>query len=279
MTGQDDRILPFTRVLGGVIVPFLIVASVLLYGFPTRTDELFAWTIAPPLSAMFLACAYIGGIWFFSRVLILRAWHRVKYGFPAVVVFASLASAATFLHWDKFHFGHISFVTWVILYVTTPFLALAATVLNWRRDPRVSEGRDFDVPPIARIVLAALGGLALLCGIVLFAVPTLLVGNWAWDLTPLTARIVGAILTLPGMVNVWMLVDARWTAFRWVFQAQIVSLLFIIGALVLARADLDWSTPAAPILIAGLAGSLAAYVAFYAYCERGLRGRSHHPVE
>ena len=273
MTGLDDRILPATRVLAGVIVPFLIVASVLLYVFPTRTDDLFAWTVAPPISAMFLACAYIGGIWFFSRVLTLRAWHRVKYGFPAVVVFASLASGATFLHWDRFHFGHISFITWVILYVTTPVLALAATVLNWRRDPRVSEGRDFDVPPLARIVLVGLGGLALVCGVVLFAVPTLLIGNWAWDLTPLTARIIGAILTLPGMVNVWMLIDARWTAFRWVFQAQIVSLAFIIGALVLARADLDWSRPAAPALVVGLAGSLLAYIAFYFSCERGLRGR------
>jgi len=267
----SDRIRPFTKALAIVILPFLAVAVVLLYGLPTRTDELFAWTINPPLSAMFLASAYVGGIWFFTQVLRQRAWHRVARGFPAVVAFASLASAATFLHWDKFHFGHISFVTWVVLYVTTPFLVLVALLRNRSQDSGRAEGRDFAIPRGWRVLLAAVGAASLVTGVVLFVAPQPLVDTWAWQLTPLTARILGAILTLPGMVNLWMLRDARWSAFRWVFQAQIVSLVFLLGALVIARADLDWSRPVTPVVVGGLAFSLLAYVAFYAWCERRVR--------
>jgi hypothetical protein len=265
---RDDRVLAATRVLGAVILPFLVVASVLLYLLPTRTDELFAWTIEPPLTAMFLGAAYIGGIWFFARVLRTPRWHRVKYGFPAVVAFASLLGTATFLHWDRFHFGHISFVTWVTLYVATPFLVLGAAAANWRTDPRRADERDYTVPILPRIVLAVVGIAALVCGLALFVVPTAFVDQWAWQLTPLTARVVGAILTLPGVVNVWLLVDSRWSAFRLIVQAEIVSLGFIALAVAIARADLEWSHPAAAGFVGGIAVSLVVFVAFYVWCER-----------
>jgi hypothetical protein len=43
---RDDRVLPGTRVLGGVIVPFLLVAFVALYGFPADTRHWFAANVA-----------------------------------------------------------------------------------------------------------------------------------------------------------------------------------------------------------------------------------------
>ena len=263
-----DRIRRYTRGVGLLIVPFLVVASVLLYILPGRTEELFAWTITPPLSAMFLACAYIGGIWFFVTVIRQRAWHRVRWGFPAVIVFASLLSISTFLHWDRFHFGHISFIVWVTLYVTTPFLVAAAVVVQRGEDRGTSEPRDFLLPLWLRVVLAVIGLAALATGVVLFVVPQFAIDGWAWQLTPLTARVCGAILTLPGMVNVWMLVDARWSAFRWVVQAELVSLVFIAAALAIRGSDLLWSRPATPLFVGGIVVSLLAFAGFYLYCDR-----------
>ena len=265
---RDDGVRPFTRVVGAAVLPFLAAAVVLLYILPTRTEQLFAWTILPPLTAMFLGAAYIGGIWFFVRVVAGRRWHRVKFGFPAVVVFAGLLAIATFVHWDRFHFGHISFYTWVTLYVVTPFLVAAAALVNWPADPGGFEERDYDVPFAPRAALALIGALALVCGLLMFVFPAALVDSWAWQLTPLTARVVGAILTLPGAVNLWLLVDSRWSAFRWIFQAELASLTFIVIAVVVARDDLAWSRPAAPVFVAGILISLAAFAAFYAYCER-----------
>ena len=263
-----DRVRPYTRVLAAIIVPFLAAAVLLLYLLPGSTAETFAWTIQPPLSAMFLGCAYIGGIVFFVHVLRTDRWHRVKYGFPAVLVFATLLSVATFVHWDRFHFGHISFVTWLTLYVTTPVLVLAAMLINWRADSGAPEERDHAIRRAPRIVIALVGIVAFACGIVLFVDPAPFVDAWAWQLTPLTGRVVGAILTLPGMVNVWLLVDARWSAFRWIFQAQIASLAAIAVAILVRLGDIAWQRPAGTAFVVGIGVSLAAFTSFYLYCER-----------
>ncbi|WP_246142129.1 hypothetical protein [Lacisediminihabitans profunda] len=266
-TGGDAILAP-TRWLGIVILPFLAAASVILYGFPTSTERLFAWTIVPPLTAMLLGSAYIGGIWFFISVVIERRWHRVANGFPAVIVFATLAGVATLLHWDRFHPGHISFITWVVLYLTTPFLVLAAWIANRWADPRLPESVDVTVPRGLRFTLAAIGVLAIVAGLALFAFPTWFLNAWAWQLTPLTARIVGAILTLPGMVDILFLVDSRWSAFRLIFQAQLLSLTFIVVALFLRRSDLEWSRLAAPAVVGGIILSFGLYLATYVFCER-----------
>jgi len=264
-----DRLHPFARWLAVALVPFLAVASVLLYVFPTRTADLFAWTIAPPLTAMFLACAYIGGIWFFVRVARESRWHRVHRGFVAVLVFASLLGVATALHWDRFHQGTFIFAVWVTLYATTPFLTAAVLGMHRGVDDGRPEERDYLLPGGVRAVLVAVGLAALAAGLALFLFPEQAAPFWAWELTPLTARVVGAALTLPGMVNLFLIRDARWSAFREVFQAQIVSLAFILLALLLGRDAL--AGPAALPVVVGFGVSFLAYVTFYAYCERRRR--------
>jgi hypothetical protein len=81
---RDDRVLGYTRALSLFIVPFLLVAFVLLYGFPGNTKRLFAWTISPTMTPMTLAAAYLGGSYFFLRVLAEKCWHAVKTGFLSV---------------------------------------------------------------------------------------------------------------------------------------------------------------------------------------------------
>lgn len=266
--GPEDRVLPFTRVLAFVIIPFLVAAAFLLLVLPGGTEQHFAWTIQPPVTAMLLGSAYAGGIWFFVQVAVQRRWHRVRHGFPAVLVFATLLGIATFLHWDRFHFGHVSFITWVVLYVATPVLVLVALILNLREDDGMPEGDDVEIPAPWRYVLALVGAASTVTGLVLFIVPSLLIGSWAWEVTPLTARVVGAVLTLPGLVNVWMLWDDRWSAFRRVFQAQLVSLACILLAIALRMADFDWNRPSAWLFAIGIVVSAAVYAVFYFSLER-----------
>ncbi len=266
--GQADRVLLSTRLLAFLILPFLVAAAFLLLVLPGGTEQHFAWTIQPPVTAMLLGAAYAGGIWFFALVAVGRHWHRVRHGFPAVLVFTGLVSATTFLHWDRFHFGHVSFVTWVVLYATTPVLVLLTIMANHGEDGGASEHDDVDIPVPWRWSLALVGAAASVTGLVLFAVPDLLIGTWAWEVTPLTARVVGAVLTLPGLVNVWMLRDTRWSAFRQVFQAQLVSLACIVLALGVRSGDLEWERPGAWLFTVGILVSAAAYVAFYVTMER-----------
>jgi hypothetical protein len=271
-----DRMHVVAHWLGVLVLPFLVVAVVLLYLFPTRTDVLFAWTIAPPLSALFLACAYIGGIWFFVRAVRETRWHRLHRGFNAVLVFATLLGAATVLHWDRFHHGTVIFVVWATLYATTPFLTAVVLGVHRGIDDGRPDERDYLLPGAVRAVLVLVGLAALAAGVALFLFPVQLGPFWAWELTPLTARVVGAVLTLPGMVNLWMLRDARWSAFRQVFQAQILSLTFILLALLLHHGDL--TGPSAVPVAAGFCVSFVAYVTFYVVCERRRRAPEQPPV-
>jgi hypothetical protein len=264
----SDIVLGLTWWVALLVLPFLAAAVALLYVLPTTTDRFFAWTIAPSMTAMLLGSAYAGGIWFFLQVLRVGRWHRVRHGFTAVLLFATLLALATFLHWDRFHFGHLSFLTWVVLYVSTPPLVAAALFLQRRADPGDPERADPVVPLAVRIVLAGIGLAALVTGAALFLAPQAFTGVWAWRLTPLTARVVGAVLTLPGMVNLWLLVDRRWSAFRWIFQAQLVSLVLMVGALVLSRAALLWDRPVTFGFVLGIPASLLVYLGCYLVLER-----------
>ncbi len=81
---RSDRILPETRWVSAIIVPFLVAAFAILYLFPDHTQELFAWGIQPRMSAMMLGAAYLGGAYFFVRAAADARWHWVKVGFPPV---------------------------------------------------------------------------------------------------------------------------------------------------------------------------------------------------
>src|SRR3954449_3988215 len=192
---RDDAVLRFTRALSAFIVPFLVVAFVVLYLFPNDTGRLFAWTIKPPMTPMTLGAVYLGGAYFFVQAFRAKEWHTIKAGFVAVGSFASLMGVATIIHWEKFNHSHVAFWLWAGLYFTTPFLVWGTWLANRRR--ATSAGPD-DVllPPVARTVMAATGVLAVCAGLFLFLFPERAIDTWPWTVTPLTARVLGAIFML-----------------------------------------------------------------------------------
>lgn len=271
----------YTRLLSLFLLPFLAVAAVILYLFPSHTETAFAWTITPSLSSRFLASAYIGGIVFFASAVRAARWQQVSHGLPAITVFAALLGIATLTHFDKFHAGTFIFAIWLVLYLTTPFLAAAAWLQGRRREhraePSVDDRSDGYLVPLGfRLVLVVIGLSSFAAGIGLFVFADALgaerlTSAWAWALTPLTASVIGAAMTLPGVVNIWMLFDARWSSYRILFSAEIVALVFIVGALALGHGDLAWEHPSTPVIVAGFVVSLLAFAAFSLFCERQYR--------
>ena len=145
---RDDRVLPQTRALALFIVPFLLVAFVILYVFPDDTGRLFAWTIKPTMTAMVLASAYLGGAWFFLRVLREQHWNVVKNGFVSVALFASLLGVATVLHWDKFNHHHVAFWTWAALYFVAPLLVIGVWLANRQYAAGPTEEESLSARPL-----------------------------------------------------------------------------------------------------------------------------------
>lgn len=267
---QRARPLPATRWVALAIVPFLVVAVVVLFAAPERSGELFAWPIAPPLSAFLLASAYLGGIAYFLAVWSTGSWHRVRHGMPAVAVFATALLVATLLHLDRFS-SNLPFAVWLVLYATTPVAMVWLLVLQRGHDAGGDDDPEAQVPVAVRVGLAAVGVAALAAGAAALVAPAWVAELWAWQLTPLTARATGAVLTLTGVVNLAMLRDRRWSAFRILFGAQLLSLAAIGVSLVVRRDDLLWDRPLTVPFLALVVVAALAYGAVAAWGEVRLR--------
>jgi hypothetical protein len=254
MPERDDAVLGPTRALSAFIVPFLVVAFVVLYGLPSDTDRWFAWTINPPMTPMTLGAVYLGGAYFFVRAFRATAWHTVKAGFVAVGTFATLMGISTVLHWDRFNHGHVAFWLWAGLYFTTPALVWGVWAANRRRATPAKAG-DVMVPPAARAGMAATGALAVGAGAFLYLVPAQAVDVWPWAITPLTSRVLGAVFCL-GIAGLGVIPDPRWGAARVMLQVQVFMLALILLAAVRAWADFDTSNVMTWLLLGGFAGAM-----------------------
>jgi hypothetical protein len=262
---RDDRILRETKWLAAFIIPFLVAAFYILYLRPTHTGELFAWKIAPTMTAMMLASAYVGGIYYFTGVLLAKRWHHVKAGLWPIIAFVCILAAATLLHWDRFNHSHISFFTWTALYLATPFLLVAVWLRNRVTDPGTPDPDDSSIPPIWRWVMGAVGGIALTVCALLFVWPSAMISAWPWALTPLTARVTAAMFALPGLVGIGIALDPRWSSARLILQAQAFSLAFILLGAFRAWGEFDASSPVAYVFIGGLSVMLLGILALYVF--------------
>ncbi|MCX6060609.1 MAG: hypothetical protein NTW69_21025 [Chloroflexi bacterium] len=251
-TDKGNQILPETRWVAALVIPFLVVAFVILFIFPQETERLFSWKIQPSMSAMMLGAAYAGGIYFFTGVLRSKQWHKIKVGFLPVAAFASLLGIATILHWDRFNHGHISFIAWAGLYFTAPFIVLAVWIRNRSQDSGQVGTQDAIIPSLVRLFIGAIGVVTLGISLFLFLQPMIMIGLWPWTLTPLTARVMGAMFALPGVVGLGIAFDMRWSAANIILQSQSFSILLILIAAVRAWRDFDWTKLTSWMFVIGL---------------------------
>lgn len=260
---RNDQIFRETRWLAAFIIPFLVVAFVLLFFWPDRTEETFAWTIVPSMTSMMLASAYIGGVYFFAGVILAKRWHHIKVGFLPVTAFASILGVATLLHWDRFNHSHVSFFAWTALYFTAPFLVALVWLRNRVTDPGIADREDASIPVGLRGAMAVVGVITIVISGLLFLRPDLMIAVWPWQLTPLTARVVSAMFVLPGLVGLGIAADARWSSARLILQSQAFSIAFILISAARAWDDFDRSSPSAYVFVGGLVLLLIGIVAFY----------------
>ena len=272
MTGvavARDRVLPATRVLAFVIVPFLLLAFAVLVPVPADARTLFAWPIKPTMSAMVLGSVYLGGAYFFLRVGFATRWHTVAGGFIPVGTFATLMCVTTILHWDRFGHDRPAFWLWVGLYVTTPVLVFAVFVIN-RREYRTSMAGELQLPARAAAGIAAAGALSLVMTGFLYLFPKRAIAIWPWPLTPLTARMLAAVFVL-GAAGLGTLVERRWSAARTLLQVAAIMLALLIISGLRARAEFDPSNVLTWVFAVGFVGALAAIVLLCARMQQAAR--------
>lgn len=258
---RDDRVFRSTRILGAVIVPFLLVAFALLYVFPDDTRHWFAWDVQPTITPLVMGAGYIAGAYFFVRVASETRWHRIHVGFLPVTAFTLFMAIGTFNHLDRFATSHVAFWIWVGLYVTTPVLVPLAWWRNRVTDPRTPEPGDPALPRGARAALLVVGTLQSVVALVLLLSPATMIEHWPWLLTPLTAQTLGGWFALPGVTALMMGIDGRWSAIRITLESQLIGLALILLGTARAWEDVDTANGLATLFVGGLAVLFAALLA------------------
>lgn len=264
---RDDRILPETRAIGALIPPFLVTAFVMLYLFPNDTDKLFAWTIAPPMTALMMGGGYVTGSYFFLRLVIGGRWSWYALGFLPIAAFTWFMAAATLLHWDRFNHAHVSFYAWLVLYLVTPVVVPALWLRNRATDPGSPDPGDVLVPAPVRVAAAVLGAVLVATATFMFVLPDAAASIWPWNLTPLTARVIAGWFALAGLLAVMYSTEARWRSWRILLQSQGLGVALILLGAARAWGDFRTDRPMTWVFVVGMAVLLVVLAALYAAME------------
>jgi peptidoglycan/LPS O-acetylase OafA/YrhL len=278
---RDDHVQPAMRVAAVVVVAVLVPALIILWGLPTRTDDLWAWTIAAPLTPIFMGAGYGAGAYFFLRVYRTKRWHEVSVGVLSAAVFAALMLMTTLVHFDKFNQGKahdglpdppllatLAYYGWTIVYILSPFLVGWLWWRNQQLDPREPEEGEPLVPANVRLAARVIAIGALAGAAVMLISPGTVVEHWGWGLTDLTARVLGCFTAQVGTGFVLLSFDARWSSWRILVQTFLIAV-----ALLLAGAIREWDTFLADramkwAYLAGLVAGAGALLALYRSTQR-----------
>lgn len=228
---RDDRILPQTRLVLILVVPFLLLAFLILYIFPDSSGERFAWAIKPHMTALFIGSGYLSGAYMFVFAIFGKRWHRVKAAFPPVTTFTIAMLLATIIHWDRFDLNHFPFQLWLVLYILTPFIVPWLWIKNRVTDLGNPETDDLTVPAFAKWSFMAFGVIGIGMAVFMFVSPGSMIPIWPWTLSPLTARVLGGWFGLLGVGGIYASQDSRWSAWRVPLQSiTLWGILILVGA-------------------------------------------------
>ena len=185
---------------------FVIIAGFQLFVLGEWTEDFFAWTIDPPLTAAFLGAGYWS-----SAILELgsasrREWSRARLAMPAVLFFTTITLALTLVHIDLFHLDSVFGVAWLAVYASFP-VAMTAILFLQLRVPGTDAPRQASLPGWLRLALVGQAAVLLVLGAALLADPAEAASIWPWPLTPLTGRAVGAWLLGTGFIAAHMAIE------------------------------------------------------------------------
>lgn len=193
------RVVPAMRWLLALAAVLVFLAGVQLFLFPLQTDTQFAWTIGSPMTAVFLGASYWSAVGLELSGARATSWREARMAVPAVFVFTALTLLVTLVHLDAFHLSPDLATTtravtwaWIAVYALVPTLMVLAWVIQARSGVQVPPPTG--LPTVVRITLTVLAVVLLGLGVALLIAPVWADAAWAWPLTPLTGRAVGAWL-------------------------------------------------------------------------------------
>jgi hypothetical protein len=262
--GRDGRILPATHWASLVVFAILVPALVILWGMPDRTADAWAWTIKPDLTPIFLGAGYGAGAYFFLRTFLSDRFPPSSAGIFGAAFFAALMLIATLIHWDRFNHGDaplvgaLVFYGWVAVYIVSPFVVLALWWFNRQTDSGEPAPGEALVPaPVRRMAQVVAAG-AFVGAAIFFLSPETAIDLWAWQLTPLTSRVLGAFMAQVGVGALLISLDPRWSSWKLIAQTFLVATALLLVGAIRAWDDFDTGNVMTYLYLGGLvAGDIA----------------------
>jgi len=258
MPPQEIRLtIPAMRWLLVAASVLVFIAGVQLFVLTDQTDQYFAWTVAPPLTAAFLGAAYWASGAIELESSLRPIWAQARIAVFTALTFSVLTLVATLLHLDRFHLqaseasARAAAWVWLGVYVLVPVLLAGALVLQLRA-PGADPLRGTRLPRLFRSLLALQGAVMLVVGLGLFVAPAATAPWWPWLLTLLTARATGAWLVAMSVAAAQTIWENDWRR----IGAGVRSYA-LLGALELVALDryssaVNWQQPGGWIYALGI---------------------------
>jgi len=206
-----------------------ILAGPVLYFFPYNTETYFAWTIAHPLTPVYMGASYFAGI---GNLIAIKEnrWSLARVQMPAILTFATTMLIATLLHIPIFNWSHPIAWAWLAVYVLSP-IGATIVMIQQERGFTVPEFDSQKLPASFSTVMRVLAILNLVIGFGLFFLPSIFSAYWAWSLTLLTSRVIGGWY-LSSVALQWFLSQQRTlhTARVGLIANVLVTSLLVLGA-------------------------------------------------
>lgn len=216
---------------------FVLIAGFQLFVLTGQTEDYFAWTIDPPLTAAFLGAGYWS-----SAILELGSarrpvWSGARMAMPTVLFFTTITLVLSLVHIDKFHTDSLFGIAWLVVYACFPISMGTILFLQLRAGGSDGPGQSA-LPSWTRLALAVQAAVLIAFGTALYVAPVDAASLWPWSLTPLTGRAIGAWLMGTGVIAAHVaLENAR-------ERVDIAMLSYAaFGALQLVAVARYWSTP------------------------------------
>jgi hypothetical protein len=248
-------VLPLLRRAYLAAAGLTLAGGFLAFVLAGETEDWFAWTIAPDLSAAFVGA----GFWGTTVAAVLasreRYWDRTRIVLPPVTVLMLLSLTATFMHHDRFDFESIFGWAWLGAYIAFPTVVLA--VVSEQRRAAGGDSPRQPFPMWMTSALATLSTVLVAAALALFLQPDETAELWPWALTPLTGRIIAAWVGGIGVAAALAAWEGCWRRYypvaAWLAAIAALQLL----ALAIYGGDVAWDEPYGWVYLAVVLAVLA----------------------
>jgi hypothetical protein len=219
---------------------------------PQATQTNFAWPIQPVVTAALFGAIYFSALLLMIAGLFTKTWEHVRAIVLPSAAFTAIMLVPTFLHWDRFSVGTISFALWLASYVLPPPIFIACYIWQQKRSQPVGFGIAQPLAGPIRAFLLANGAALTIFSIVVMMYPSVLQSIAPFTFTPLTARALAGFVVLAALLQISMALENDRTRAR-VATIMLIPLPFV-AAFQLARFgdSVQWSNAALWIFLLDL---------------------------